>query len=216
METNKTALFDLFRRERQYRVPLFQRQYVWSEETQWEPLWNDIANRAQAVRDVSERRRKGQPVRNHFLGAIVTQRLDVFGAQIDAAEVVDGPQRLTTLQVVLAAFRDFLQTLSEEDATALAGVASDLAALTNNAGVMAAPFEVFKVWPTNADRKVFEQVLTAGSVAEVEKRFPLVRRKFQRKPDPRPHLAEAYLYFHEPALSRCTSLARLRLRPTSM
>ena len=205
METNKTALFDLFRRERQYRVPLFQRQYVWSEETQWEPLWNDIANRAQAVREASERR-KVQPVRNHFLGAIVTQRLDVFGVQIDAAEVIDGQQRLTTLQVVLAAFRDFLQTLSEEDAIALARVASDLGTLTKNAGVMAAPFEVFKVWPTNADREVFEQVLTSGSVAEVEKRFPLVRRKYQRKPNPRPHLAEAYLYFHERIKEFCTSV----------
>ncbi len=206
METHKTALFDLFRRERQYRVPLFQRPYVWSEETQWEPLWNDIADRAQTVMEASERRRSVPPVRNHFLGAIVTQRLDVFGAQIDAAEVIDGQQRLTTLQVVLAAFRDFLQTLSEEDATALARVASDLATLTKNAGVMAAETEVFKIWPTNVDRKVFEQVLTSGNVAEVKERFPLVRRKYQRIPDPRPRLAEAYLYFHERVAEFCTSV----------
>ena len=205
METHKTAIFDLFRRERQYRVPLFQRPYVWSEETQWEPLWNDIADRAQAVLEASERRRNVPPVRNHFLGAIVTQRLDVFGAQIDAAEVIDGQQRLTTLQLVLTAFRDFLQTLSDEHATAVARVASDLATLTKNAGVMAAEFEVFKVWPTNADRKVFEHVLTAGSVAVVEERFPLVRRRYQRKPDPRPRLADAYLYFHERIAEFCTT-----------
>ena len=206
METHKTALFDLFRRERQYRVPLFQRPYVWSEETQWEPLWNDIAGRAQAVLEASDRRSTVPSVRNHFLGAIVTQRLDVFGVQIDAAEIIDGQQRLTTLQVVLAAFRDFLRTLSAEEATALARVASDLATLTENAGVMATQFEVFKVWPTNADRKVFEQVLTSGSIAEVQERFPLVRRKYQRKPDPRPRLTEAYLYFHERIEEFCTSV----------
>ncbi len=23
-------------------VPLFQRRYVWNQESQWEPLWNDV------------------------------------------------------------------------------------------------------------------------------------------------------------------------------
>ena len=205
METNKTALFDLFRRERQYRVPLFQRPYVWTEETQWEPLWNDMSDRAQAVLDAAQRGAKAPAVRDHFLGAIVTQRLEVFGAQIDAAAVIDGQQRLTTLQIVLAAFRDCLRTLPEGDAAALARVANDLGALTKNTGVMGADVEAFKVWPTNADRGVFEQVVTAGSIDEVRERFPLVRRKYHRKPEPLPRLAEAYLYFHERISDFCTS-----------
>lgn len=195
METHKTALFDLFRRERQYCVPLFQRPYVWNREKQWEPLWSDVLDRSRAVLDHQLHGRRGPVVRNHFLGAIVTRRLEVFGPHIDAAEVIDGQQRLTTLQVLLVAFHDYLCNLPEEVATSLTRVASDLRSLTRNAGVMAADNESYKVWPTNADRETFTKVVSAGGVEEVQERFPLVRRKWQRKPDPRPRLAAAYLYF---------------------
>jgi len=203
VETNKTALFDLFRRERQYCVPLFQRPYVWSHQKQWEPLWNDILDRSKAVLDHRGSGHRALVVRNHFLGAIVTRRLDVFGQHIDAAEVIDGQQRLTTLQIVIAAFHDFLRNLPGEEGAKLARVAGDLGALTRNAGVLGGEKEVYKVWPTNADREVFEKVVTAGSPDEVKARFKLVRRKYQRKPDPRPRLAEAYLYFHDAIDSFC-------------
>ena len=39
--------------------------------------------------EASDRRSTVPSVRNHFLGAIVTQRLDVFGVQIDAAEIIN-------------------------------------------------------------------------------------------------------------------------------
>jgi hypothetical protein len=207
METNKTALFDLFRRERQYRVPLFQRPYVWSQEKQWEPLWQDVLDRTQAVMDSQSARAPRQAPGNHFLGAIVTRHAEVFGKQIDAAEVIDGQQRLTTTQVMLKAFFDYLQGLDPESKEALAQVASDVGTLTKNSGVMAAEHEAFKVWPTNADRETFRLVMTAGSVGEIELRFPLVRRKWQRKYDPRPRLAEAYMYFHEAVRGYCTDSA---------
>ncbi len=69
---------------------------------------------------------------------------------------------------------------------------------------MAAEHEAFKVWPTNADRETFRLVTPAGAVSEIESSFPRVRRKWQRKYDPRPRLAEAYLYFHEAVHSYCT------------
>src|SRR5690242_2662668 len=119
METHKTALFDLFRRERQYRVPLFQRPYVWSQEKQWEPLWQDVIDRTQAVLDSQATRPPRQIPSNHFLGAIVTRQAEVFGRQIDTAEVIDGQQRLTTTQVMLKAFFDYLQSLDPESKEAL-------------------------------------------------------------------------------------------------
>ncbi|MBN1335621.1 MAG: DUF262 domain-containing protein [Deltaproteobacteria bacterium] len=203
METHKIVLFDLFRRERQYCVPLFQRPYVWSQQKQWEPLWNDVLDRSKAILDQQARGSRRIVVRNHFLGAIVTRHLDVFGQHIDAAEVIDGQQRLTTLQILFSAFHDFLRNLPEDDAGKLARIASDLGTLTRNDGVLGADNEAFKVWPTNADRATFEKVVTAGSAEEVETRFPLVRRKWNRNPDPRPRLAEAYLYFHEAIHAFC-------------
>ena len=55
----------------------------------------------------------------------------------------------------------------------------------------------FKVWPTQRDRPQFQDVVTAGSRKEVEKKHPLRRRKYARKYDPRPRMIEAYLFFYE-------------------
>lgn len=60
-------------------VPVYQRPYVWEQERQWEPLWNDVE--ATAVR-LAEARQSGQSkgldaaksdreAAPHFLGAIV-------------------------------------------------------------------------------------------------------------------------------------------------
>ncbi|MCA9944949.1 MAG: DUF262 domain-containing protein, partial [Anaerolineales bacterium] len=54
----------------------------------------------------------------------------------------------------------------------------------------------FKVWPTRLDRPQFMDVMISGSREELEKRHPLVRRKYARKYDPRPRMVEAYLFFH--------------------
>ena len=55
----------------------------------------------------------------------------------------------------------------------------------------------FKVWPTQLDRGQFMDVMSLGSREAIEKKHPLVRRKYQRKDDPRPRMVEAYLYFEE-------------------
>ena len=51
-------------------VPLFQRRYVWNQDAQWEPLWQDIVR-------VAERRstRPQEKPEPHFLGAVVVQQL---------------------------------------------------------------------------------------------------------------------------------------------
>jgi uncharacterized protein with ParB-like and HNH nuclease domain len=50
-------------------VPLFQRPYVWNEETQWEPLWTDLTRVAERVLA-----RPGDKHSPHFLGAVVYSR----------------------------------------------------------------------------------------------------------------------------------------------
>ena len=57
--------------------------------------------------------------------------------------------------------------------------------------------ERYKVWPTNVDRKQFADVVDSDSRAELEKRHPLVRRKYARKPEPRAPMIECYLFFHD-------------------
>ena len=57
--------------------------------------------------------------------------------------------------------------------------------------------ERYKLWPTNLDRKQFSDVIDSGSKEELNRRHPVVRRKYQRKPDPRPKMIECYVYFYD-------------------
>lgn len=200
MRSTNLPLFDLFQRQRRYVVPLFQRPYVWEQEEQWEPLWQDIAGRAEAVLERDSRGSRADKIGSHFLGAIVLNQIKVYGRQVDTVEVIDGQQRLTTLQLMLAAFRDEVKRSEEKR------LADDLERLTENDGVRESEVERFKVWPTNADRREFDASMAAGSVSDLEKRYPLQRRKYVRKPEPRPRLVEAYLFFARSIREFCTEV----------
>ncbi len=189
MRPSKLSLVELFERQRRYVVPLFQRPYVWTEEDQWVPLWQDIERLAEAILQPKQVESWSDRIGNHFLGAVVLNQIKVFGRQVDAAEVIDGQQRLTTLQIMFAAFRDLVSTTEEPQ------LSCDLQRLTENVGVHENEDECFKVWPTNADRLDFVASMTAGSVEKLERCYPLHRRKWARKPDPRPLLIETYLFF---------------------
>jgi uncharacterized protein with ParB-like and HNH nuclease domain len=60
----------LFMQPQRLVVPLFQRPYVWNEENQWEPLWNDVVR-------VTDRVLNGPLEKHHphFLGAVVLQQV---------------------------------------------------------------------------------------------------------------------------------------------
>jgi len=91
-----------------------------------------------------------------------------------------------------AAFRDFS---GEHDVEELA---KECEGFTLNRGMMLDPaVDQFKVWPTQADRPQFADVMTSRSREELDQRHPLVRRKYARRPEPRPRMVEAYLYFHD-------------------
>jgi hypothetical protein len=82
-------------------VPLFQRQYVWGREQQWEPLWEDVARKFAEFLEG----RQDAPV--PFLGAMVLDLMQTPASHVEKRQVIDGQQRLTTLQILLSAFRDF-------------------------------------------------------------------------------------------------------------
>src|SRR5687768_1401741 len=99
MDAGTHSLKVIFGQDRRHLVPLYQRPYVWTEQVQWAPLWEDI-------RGIAERALDGQPMRPHFMGAIVLDQADVPYGSIDTRWVIDGQQRLTTLQILLEAFAD--------------------------------------------------------------------------------------------------------------
>jgi Protein of unknown function DUF262 len=186
MKANAAPLLDIFEKKIRLEVPLFQRQYVWSLEHQWEPLWEDISRKFNEYLEG----RKDAPV--HFLGAMVVDQKQVPITHVEKRQVIDGQQRLTTLQIFLAAFRDFCREQNCDE------LAKECDAFTLNKGMMADPsVDRFKMWPTQADRAQFSDVMLAGSRSALEKKHPLVRQKWAREPDPRPRMVEAYLFFYK-------------------
>ena len=156
MQPEHVPVGDLFSRECLYTVRLFQRPYVWDEE-RWAPLWDDIAR-------VSDQALAGaHRVRPHFLGSVVVQQLPSKIQQVPRREIIDGQQRLTTLQLLLKAVAD---TLELDEATADA--ARPLRPLLRHPyAPKADPEGVYKVWPTNADRGRFRAVMEANAFTKM-------------------------------------------------
>lgn len=96
------TLDKLFEGNKEYRVPLYQRLYVWNKEDQWKPLWEDITAIADTLVQSND-----AIVEPHFFGALVLKKSD--GVTPDDANiwrVIDGQQRLTTTQLLIAAAAD--------------------------------------------------------------------------------------------------------------
>ncbi len=112
-ELNKRLTYisvgSLFSGEKQYIIPLFQRHYVWEEDDQWEPLWEDIKKTCQKVSDEPD----GQHF--HFTGVIIIQPKDVNVNEVRKIEIIDGQQRLTTFQIILCALRDVCEEYDFND-----------------------------------------------------------------------------------------------------
>ena len=98
METQVRTPQMVFMQPQRLVVPLFQRPYVWNEETQWQPLWDDAVRVAERVLE-----RPAERHHPHFLGAVVLQQVQKQTGQMQERTIIDGQQRLTTLQLLLDA-----------------------------------------------------------------------------------------------------------------
>lgn len=151
METHVRTPQVVFTLPQQLLVPLFQRPYVWSRESQWEPLWDDV--RLMADRALASPATTQPP---HFLGAVVMQQESTATGLLQRRTVIDGQQRLTTLQLLL----DALQ--AEFVAVGATLEAKRLDALVVNAEEYRTRKEDrFKVLPTSRDRPAFFAVMAA-------------------------------------------------------
>jgi hypothetical protein len=144
---------ELFEGHVHYEIPPYQRPYVWDEDRQWAPLWADVARVAASV---AESLGSGlEPkVPHHFLGAVVYERKPPTVGDVTRFPVVDGQQRMTTLQVLLDAVQQVFVERGHQD------MAEDLERLIMNAP---AKFrgrpEQFKLWPSRNDRRGFAQAM---------------------------------------------------------
>ncbi|MBP0447274.1 DUF262 domain-containing protein [Roseomonas sp. SSH11] len=146
-------------------VPLFQRPYVWEKKAQWEPLWDDVSTVAERILTAGP----GAPVRGHFLGSVVLEQESTGTGSVERRSVIDGQQRLTTIQLLLKAAAHAFAAAKQptpEDGEALARAGQQVASLVANPAY-ATGEEAYKVWPTNEDRAPFRSVLDASRPEEV-------------------------------------------------
>jgi len=94
---NKEKLLSYFQNNYQYNIPFFQRAYVWGEEN-WDLLLDHINEEADAF--------KTGEVSEHFIGTIITKPASQTNFSVNAIELIDGQQRLTTVSILLKALAD--------------------------------------------------------------------------------------------------------------
>lgn len=89
MEANKRTINDIFNGNRILEIPFFQRSYVWDEE-QWERLLEDL--------DYVSKSNKP-----YFLGSVILKQQQTSSGESvgDKRILIDGQQRLTTLNILL-------------------------------------------------------------------------------------------------------------------
>jgi len=142
---------DLFDGKVSYEIPPFQRPYVWTEEDQWQPLWDDVARVAQAVLEADDDRERRSRLSGHFLGAVVLKQLTGGTGDPGRSSVIDGQQRLTTLQLLL----DAAQLVMEE--AGCDEIAESIHELVvNDSKRFRGTPKRFKLWPSRIDREAFE------------------------------------------------------------
>jgi len=194
MDSKTFTVQQIFQDRRQYRVPFYQRPYVWNREDQWGRLWEDIRDRA----DARLENNKAVP---HFMGAVVLEPQKKAGLLgVERHHIIDGQQRLTTLQYVLTALIHGLRAVQQEKLLPL------IETCLNNSNpetMEEEAVERFKLWPTFRDRRQYEQAMTAVSMAELRLRFPASFTQvggLKKIGVTHPPALEAIVYFYESML----------------
>lgn len=154
MEAHTRSPRELFEGKEHYEIPAFQRPYVWTEEDQWAPLWEDVTRVAEAYIATKEADPAAEAEAHHFLGAVVYESKKPVAGDVTRHDVIDGQQRMTTLQVLLDAVHEVILARGHLD---MAESLEEL--IVNGSPRFARKRERFKLWPSQADRAAFEHAM---------------------------------------------------------
>ena len=190
MKSETLTVQQLFQDRRQYCVPFYQRAYVWTQRNQWSALLEDILEKAQS-------RLSGTKPTPHFLGAVVLEpqpKKGLFG--VDSIHIIDGQQRLTTLQYVLASIR---LALRATDLSNLEPLISSCLKNSNEDTMRNKEVERFKLWPTFRDQTHFIQSFNVENIDDIRNVFSdsFTQHGTLRKHFNHPPSLEALCFFTE-------------------
>jgi Protein of unknown function DUF262/Protein of unknown function (DUF1524)/Restriction Enzyme Adenine Methylase Associated len=159
MKADSFSPFDIFQKPQRLRVPQYQRPYVWSRDLQWEPLWEDITGLALRYLEGGKK-----DVLPHFLGAVVLQHQFNDPNALQERSIVDGQQRLTTLQILIDAVQaQLVASGALKDALWLQEL------VENDERYRSEPDDMFKLLPTNRDLPGYREVMASSPPIDYSK-----------------------------------------------
>ena len=194
MKAGPVEIGTLLQNRNRYCVPIYQRNYVWNREKQWEPFWQDI--RTKAIERLAGRDRRF----SHFMGAVVLEsRAKPSVKQVPSFQVVDGQQRLTTFLLFLTAARHYAQAIGHEttEGNIKRYVLNSDPHLMEDADV-----EIYKVWPTQSNRQLFVDIVSSENRAALKKAYgdhwyAKAQRDQVKEYTSTPSMLRAYGYFYD-------------------
>lgn len=151
MRADAYSLDSVLGEKQQWVVPVYQRHYEWEtgEDKQLPKLWDDL--REKALERLEDRTQFP-----HYFGAIIYAEPSnqAFGA-VRRRFIVDGQQRITTFQLVLAATREVARNY---DIERLLDVVDAYLFNEKSASMLKPERERFKLWSSSYDRSLFQNI----------------------------------------------------------
>lgn len=195
MNLGKPILEELFNKPIRFRIPVFQRHYVWAEQEQLMPLWEDFLNK------YNERINK-QKIHPHYTGSIVLFHENTTTSTYSTYSVIDGQQRLTTFQIFIAAFREICRK-NLGDASLIKELDKYL---VNEKSFGDEEYEKqkFKLEPTKFNKEVFNVIIDNTYekvdeilIAPILEEYGFGLKTYRNEAKRRSKILTAYLFFYE-------------------
>ncbi|PTS91326.1 MULTISPECIES: DUF262 domain-containing protein [unclassified Caulobacter] len=199
MDAKPLSIGKIVSERQRFIVPIYQRTYAWNQR-ELEPLVEQIEGKA------DELLKTGKVAFSHYMGALllIPDSDPVFG-KIQAFNVVDGQQRLTTFHLCFAALRDVAKEFGFPD---VARQLSDLIVHSDDTPMQDRATERYKLEPTTYDRALFRHIIDLDR-ATLRQKYPDHFFKNGKIRNTAPGPLWAYWYFWDQAEDYITEGRRL-------
>jgi len=195
MNLAKPFLEELLNKQIRFKIPVFQRHYVWNEQDQWMPLWEDFINK------FNERLNK-QIIHPHYTGSIVLFHENTPTNTLSTYNVIDGQQRLTTFQLFIAAFREVCRKHLDDES--LIKELDKFLFNDKSYGDNDYENQKFKLEPTKFNKDIFKSIVenTYEKVDELHIRpvldeYGVGHKTYRNVAKSRNQILGAYIFFYD-------------------
>ena len=160
MKADPFTVGEILKDTKRFVVPIYQRSYAWPIKPQLETFFDQVEAKAKEHLD-------NETLFPHYVGAILVMPRGAFAfGRIVILDVVDGQQRLTTFQLLLAALKDLAVQYELPTANLIDTY------LVNPAGAqLQEPEERYKLYPSYSDRQLFCDIIDL-SRDKLRERYP--------------------------------------------